>query len=317
VRKKHTRKKLVSVCIPVLNEEQNIESLYSELNLLARKAQNNFDFEFIFTDNRSTDLTWEKIRKIQKHDKRIRAYRFTKNIGFQQSIYFNYMKAKGDAVVQIDADLQDPPIVILDFLAGWVEGFKVVVGIRQKRSENRFINHFRKIGYTFLSRTARFRITENAGDFRLIDREVVEILRQSQNPEPYLRGAIAGLAYPEKKVIYDRKPRNAGESKIGFISVLKLGFEGLINYSNLLLKVSQVTFMFSLFLSTCGIVLYSYTKVFSKSSYLPPGFTSIIMLIFILLTTNSLFFAICIKYLQSIHNVVTRNEPIVVLDKIE
>jgi dolichol-phosphate mannosyltransferase len=300
----------------VLNEEKNIEKLYSELKSLAKKVDNNYIFEFIFTDNKSTDSTWEIIKKIGKYDSRVRGYQFTKNIGFQQSIYFNYMQAKGDAVVQIDADLQDPPNVILDFLIGWAEGFKVVVGVRRNRKEKILLNKFREFGYSFLSKAARFRITENAGDFRLIDREVIEILRQTQNPEPYLRGAIAGMSFPEKEVIYDRKIRNAGESKIGFISLIKLGFEGLINYSNFLLRVSQFTFVLSFILSILGIISYGFTKIFTKAPYLPPGLTSIIVLILISISANSLFFVVCIKYLQSIHTVVTKNESIIVLDKI-
>ena len=314
--RKSTKKNLISVCVPVLNEEHNIEVLYSELQSLAKKANNNFNFEFIFTDNNSNDLTWEIIKRIRKSDSRVRGYRFTKNIGFQQSIYFNYMQAKGDAIVQIDADLQDPPDVILDFIKGWTEGFKVVVGVRRNRKENIFLSKFRKFGYSFLSRTARFKITENAGDFRLIDREVVEILRQSHNPEPYLRGAIAGMGFPEKEVVYDRKVRNAGESKIGFISLIKLGFEGLINYSNFLLRLSQFTFILSFTLSILGITLYGFTRVFNNGPYLPPGLTSIIILILTSLAANSLFFVVCIKYLQSIHRVITNNESIIVLDKI-
>lgn len=314
--RKSTKKNLISVCVPVLNEEHNIEVLYSELQSVANKANNKFNFEFIFTDNNSNDSTWEIIKRIRKSDSRVRGYRFTKNIGFQQSIYFNYMQAKGDAIVQIDADLQDPPDVILDFIKGWTEGFKVVVGVRRKRKENIFLNKFRKFGYSFLSRTARFKITENAGDFRLIDREVVEILRQSHNPEPYLRGAIAGMGFPEKEIVYDRKLRNAGESKIGFISLIKLGFEGLINYSNFLLRISQFTFILSFTLSILGITLYGFTRVFNNGPYLPPGLTSIIILILTSLAANSLFFVVCIKYLQSIHRVITNNESIIVLDKI-
>jgi len=314
--RKSTKKNLISVCVPVLNEEHNIEVLYSELQSVANKANNKFNFEFIFTDNNSNDSTWEIIKRIRKSDSRVRGYRFTKNIGFQQSIYFNYMQAKGDAIVQIDADLQDPPDVILDFIKGWTEGFKVVVGVRRNRKENIFLSKFRKFGYSFLSRTARFKITENAGDFRLIDRDVVEILRQSHNPEPYLRGAIAGMGFPEKEIVYDRKLRNAGESKIGFISLIKLGFEGLINYSNFLLRISQFTFILSFTLSILGITLYGFTRIFNNGPYLPPGLTSIIILILISLAANSLFFVVCIKYLQSIHRVITNNESIIVLDKI-
>jgi dolichol-phosphate mannosyltransferase len=163
---------------------------------------------------------------------------------------------------------------------------------------------------------ARFRITENAGDFRLIDREVVEILRQSQNPNPYLRGAIAGIGFPEKQVFYDRKVRKYGESKFGFRDVIKLGLDGVINYSSFLLRISQITLIFSLALSLAGIIVYAVAKIFNETDILPPGITSIIILILLSITINSLFFAVCIKYLDNIHLAVTKNEPIVVLDKI-
>ena len=313
---KKSNRKLISICVPVLNEELNIELLYFALNELAQKVEKKYDFEFLFTDNKSSDASWDVIKILRKKDSRIRGYQFTKNIGFQQSIYFNYMQAHGDAVVQIDADLQDSPSVILDFLKEWDKGFKVVVGVRRNRKENWFETKFRKIGYAFISRMARFRITENAGDFRLIDREVVEILRQSQNPNPYLRGAIAGIGFPEKQVFYDRKNRENGESKFGLKAVLKLGFEGLINYSNFLLRVSQFVLILSLVLSLVGVFAYIVTKVSNETTVLPPGLTSTIVLIFISITINALFFAVCIKYLDNIYRVVTKNEPVVVLDRI-
>ena len=314
--RKSIKKKLISICIPVLNEEQNIANLYSELQLLARKLNNSFNFEFIFTDNNSTDLTWKLIKKISKSDSRVRGFRFTRNIGFQQSIYFNYMQAKGDAIVQIDADLQDPPSVITDFLKGWVSGFKVVVGIRRERHENFLLSKFRKFGYYFLSRAARFKITQNAGDFRLIDREVVEILRKSKNPQPYLRGAIAGLGFPEKEVIYDRRMRNAGKSKIGFIAIIKLGFTSIVNYSNLLSKLAAIIFGVSFLLSIVGIVNFYISKINSTPGYLPPGFTTLAILLLMSITINSLFFAIIIHYLQRIHLISTNDELVVVLEEI-
>jgi dolichol-phosphate mannosyltransferase len=314
--KRPQKKKLVSICIPVLNEEQNIEILYSELKSLAEQLKNRFNFEFVFTDNNSTDLTWNLIKNISKGDLRIRGYKFTRNIGFQQSIYFNYMQAKGEAVVQIDADLQDPPHIIIDFLNGWESGFKVVVGIRRERRENFFLSKFRKFGYFFLSKVARFRITKNAGDFRLIDREVVEILRKSNNPEPYLRGAIAGLGFPEKEIIYDRRTRNAGKSKIGFSALIKLGFTSIVNYSNLLSRLAFIIFVVAFFFSIVGVINFYISKITSTPGYLPPGFTTLAILLLMSIAINSLFFAIIIHYLQRLHLISANNEPVVVLEKI-
>ncbi len=310
------KKKLISICIPVLNEEQNIQSFYAELKSISTKLNTKFKFEFIFTDNNSTDSTWNLIKQIQLGDSRVRGYKFTRNIGFQQSIYFNYMQAQGDAIVQIDADLQDPPSVIVDFLEGWVAGYKVVVGIRRNRPENFLLSRFRRYGYSFLSRTARFKITQNAGDFRLIDREVIEILRKSKNPQPYLRGAIAGLGFPEKEVVYDRQIRKAGKSKIGLFALIKLGFSSIVNYSNLLSRFAATVFGVSFFLSLLGMINFYISKITSKPGYLPPGFTTLAILLFVSIAINSLFFAIIIHYLQRIHSISTNDEPIVVLEEI-
>jgi dolichol-phosphate mannosyltransferase len=308
-------KPLISICIPVLNEEKNIKKLYSELCAVSKTREREFKFEFVFTDNNSTDKTWTIIKELSKNDSRIRGFRFPKNIGFQRSIFYGYMQARGKAIIQIDADLQDPPITILEFLSGWKEGYKVVVGIRRGRRENLFIRSFRKLGYIVIARFARFEITKDAGDFRLIDREVVEILRASNNPQPYLRGAVSAIGFPEKKIVYDRQERKQGDSKIGFKTLVKLGFSGLINYSNLLSKLALLVFTISLLLSVIGIFLNLKAKFISNSNDIPPGFTTVVILLFISITINSLFFAIIIHYLQRIHSVVTNEEQVVVIER--
>jgi dolichol-phosphate mannosyltransferase len=311
------RKVLISICVPVLNEEKNLTKLHTELCAIARTVQGNSHFEFIFTDNNSSDNSWKVIKELSKNDPRVRGYRFARNIGFQRSIYFGYMQAKGNAIVQIDADLQDPPETILKFLKSWQEGYKVVVGIRRKRAENLFMRKFRNFGYALISKLARFEITKNAGDFRLIDREVVEILRKSNNPHPYLRGAIAGMGFSEKGIFYDRRQRTQGNSKIGLTSVVKLGFTGLINYSNVLSKLAVMIFTVSLTLSIVGMLVNLSAKFNTSMNNVPPGFTTVVILLFIVIAVNSLFFAILIHYLQQIHIVVTNENQVVVTERID
>ncbi len=143
-------KKLISICIPILNEEENIVTLVTELQRLAENHNNDYDFEFVFTDNASTDSSWEMLENLSKNEKRISAYRFTRNIGFQNSILFNYLNSKGDAVIQLDADLQDPPALIGTFLREWEKGYLVVTGIRVTREENWLLNSMRRVGYWFI-----------------------------------------------------------------------------------------------------------------------------------------------------------------------
>jgi len=309
-------KSLISICVPVLNEELNIEKLYRELAFIAEKASVKYKFEFIFTDNDSEDQTWTKIKEIGKHDSRIKGFRFAKNIGFQQSVLFGYMQARGSAAIQIDADLQDPPEVILDFLKGWEQGFKVVVGVRQDRPENFILMTFRRFGYYFISKVSDFRITQNAGDFRLIDREVIEVLRKSKNPNPYLRGAIAKIGLPEKSIFYTRNQRKLGASKFGIKSILSLGLSGIINYSSILQKFALMIFGTTTLLSLAGIVILVYSKFTFDSMIFPRGFASIAILILSTITINSLLFAIVLHYLQKLHSILIKDDYITVLDKI-
>ncbi len=313
---KKKTKTLISICVPVLNEELNIEKLYQELAFIAKKVSMKYKFEFIFTDNDSEDQTWSRIKEISRHDSRVKGFRFTKNIGFQQSVLFGYMQVKGSAAIQIDADLQDPPEVILDFLKGWEQGFKVVVGVRQNRPENFILRTFRRFGYYFISKVSDFRITQNAGDFRLIDREVIEVLRESKNPNPYLRGAIAKIGLPEKSITYTRNQRKLGSSKFGIKNILSLGFSGIINYSNILQKFALMIFGSTTLLSLAGIVILVYSKFTFDSIVFPRGFASIAILILFTITINSLFFAIVIHYLQKLHSILIKDNIITVLDKI-
>jgi dolichol-phosphate mannosyltransferase len=307
---------LISICVPVLNEELNIEKLYKELAFIAEKVSMKYKFEFIFTDNDSEDQTWTKIKEIGKHDSRIKGFRFAKNVGFQQSVLFGYMQARGSAAIQIDADLQDPPEVILDFLKGWEQGFKVVVGVRQNRPENFILTTFRRFGYYFISKVSDFRITQNAGDFRLIDREVIEVLRKSNNPNPYLRGAIAKIGLPEKSIFYTRNQRKLGTSKFGIKNILSLGLSGIINYSNILQKFALMIFGTTTLLSLAGIIILVYSKFTFNSILFPRGFASIAILILSTITINSLFFSIVIHYLQKLHSILIKDDFITVLDKI-
>jgi glycosyltransferase involved in cell wall biosynthesis len=129
------RKRLISICVPVYNEERNIRPVYDALSTTLAEVSDRYDFEFVFTDNHSSDGTFEALAELAKVDPRVRAIRFSRNFGFQRSILTAYNNARGDAAVQIDCDLQDPPSLILEFLRKWESGYQVVYGVRTARKE--------------------------------------------------------------------------------------------------------------------------------------------------------------------------------------
>lgn len=280
-------KKLISICIPVLNEIGNISLLYKRLSVVADECKDKYNFEFIFTDNHSEDGTWDRLIKFAKSDSRIKALRFSKNIGFQESIIANLKIALGDAMIQIDADLQDPPELIKIFIQKWEKGFKVVYGIREFRNENVFKRNFRKLGYKVISIISIHKIPVNVGDFRLIDQSVKKALIISRVPHPYIRGMIADLGFKSTGVIYSRAERTADRSKFPIRNVIRLGMNGVVNHSTWLLKAPTVLGICFLF-SIIGLQIYrvSVGKININSEIVNEN---IFMLLIFLLSLNLFF----------------------------
>jgi len=299
-------RKLISICIPVLNESQNVFPLYERLCSVAKSLEANYYFEFIFTDNNSTDDTWEKIGILGTTDERVKGIRFASNIGFQESLLANLSHASGLAIVQIDADLQDPPEMINEFLSAWERGFKVVNGVRISRKEGRLDSLIRKFGYRIISKISDKPIPINIGDFRLIDQVVRDKLLQSKAPRPYIRGMIASLGFQDIGIEYSRNERVANVSKFPVKGVFKLGLDGVLNHSSWPIRLST----FSGVLILCASLILSTYYVFIKivTNDLPQGLASIHILVLFGIGMNALFLGIIGDYLNRIY-IILRNEP--------
>ena len=307
-------KPLISICVPVLNEEESIPSLLKRLKSVTRKLEDKFNFEYVFTDNNSSDRTWEKLQEYKKEYVEIRAFRFGKNIGFQKSILFNYRQARGDAVIQIDADLQDPPELIEQFLEHWILGCKVVSGVRIDRKESRAMKVFRNIGYWFIDVTSEHPIKRNTGDFRLIDRSVVDALTNIKSPKPYLRGVISKMGLAEKDVNYSREARTHGESKFGVVELVKLGITGFSNHSNLPLRFANYVGFLSLALSFVGLIYFIILKIYQPD--LPRGFASLYVMILFGIGVNSILLSVVGSYIKKIYDLLSGEDPIIVTESI-
>jgi len=299
-------RKLISICIPVLNESQNVLPLYAKLCSVAKSLEANYYFEFIFTDNHSSDDTWEKIRILGNTDERVKGVRFATNIGFQESLLANLSHASGLAIVQIDADLQDPPEMIIEFLNAWERGFKVVNGVRISRKEGRLDSFIREFGYRIISKISDKPIPVNIGDFRLIDQEVRDKLLQSKAPRPYIRGMIANLGFQDIGIEYSRGERVANDSKFPIKSVFKLGFEGVLNHSSWPIRLSTFSGVLILCASLIFSTYYVYLRIVTKN--LPQGLASIHILVLFGIGINALFLGIIGDYLNRIY-IILRNEP--------
>jgi len=305
--------KLISISIPVLNEELNIPSLVHRLQEVTNGIKD-FDFEFVFTDNNSSDNTWNILQDESMRDPRIRAYRFARNIGFQQSILFNYSKTLGSAVIQLDADMQDPPELITEFIVQWKQGYKIVSGVRASRLESKAINLTRRLGYWFIDLVSEHPIKRNTGDFRLLDRAVVDALVSTKSPDPYLRGIISSMGLVEKDVFYARGAREYGESKFGLVQLFKLGIQGISNHSNLPLRIANFVGISSLIFSVLGTIYYVAIKFLQPD--LPRGYASIYILIIFGIGINSIILSSIGSYIRKIYKIISNQSPILVIDEI-
>lgn len=301
----------LSVCVPVLNEEDNIKFVYNSLNWVSAQL-NNYEIEYIFTDNHSIDQTWEIISELASTDPKVKAIRFSRNFGFQASIMTGFRVAVGDAVIQIDADLQDPPELILEFVREWEKGSQVVYGVREQRSEGVVLTSVRRLGYKVLNSLAENPIPENAGDFRLLDRKALDALLAQKHAHPYIRGIVAGLGFEQKGIPYQRQARKSGVSKFPIRKVLDLGFSGIINHSVIPLRLASYAGAAALFFSFFAIA-YSLSLYFFQAD-LPKGFTSIQIIQLVTLGLNSFFLGIIGEYLLRIYRIL-RNDPETILEK--
>lgn len=304
---------LVSLVVPVLNEEANIPRLYERLQKIWEPLQDRYRWELVFTDNHSSDRTFEILSEMAVAEPRIRVLRFSRNFGYQRSILTGYLNASGDAVIQLDCDMQDPPELIPQMLADWEQGWKVVYGVRRTRQEGGLITPARKIFYRLLNRLAEDPLPLDAGDFRLVDRRVIEELRQLDDAAPYLRGMIAAMGFPQKGFDYDRDARTAGATKFNLRNLVGLALDALFNHSTVPLRLAtyfSVAMMMVTMLLAAG---YFVMRMVSSDQHLPPGFTTLTLLILFSTTVNAFFFGMIGEYLNRIFRQVKRR-PLTIVE---
>jgi dolichol-phosphate mannosyltransferase len=305
-------KRLVTISVPVLNEADNIEPLMERLRGVAA-AHQHYDFEFLFTDNASTDATFERLAEQARADNRVRVVRFTRNFGFQLSILTNYLNARGDAAIQIDADLQDPPELLGEFLAAWEQGYKVVYGIRRSRPENPALRAARKLFYRGLAKLSTVELPVDAGDFRLIDRAVIEDLRKVEDEAPYIRGVIAHLGYRQIGIPYDRAVRRLGKSKFRVLSLIRLAVDGVCGQSTKPLELITLLGTTLSILSLLGALFYFAWFLFIVREP-PRGFTTLVILVLLSTGIQTAFIGLLGEYIGRIFKN-TRRLPAPIIER--
>jgi glycosyltransferase involved in cell wall biosynthesis len=306
--------KLLSIIVPVYNEEANVEPLYEVVKRTLERIADRYRWEMVFTDNCSSDRTFECLERLAARDSRIRVYRFTRNFGFQRSILTGYRLARGDAAVQIDCDLQDPPELIVEFVRLWESGFKVVYGVRRSRPEPILLHGMRRVFYRLISWLSHDDLPVDAGDFRLVDRCVLDLLHLYRDESPYLRGYIASLGYQQVGVPYDRSERKRGKSSFRFGSLVNLAVDGIVSHSTFPLRLASVVGLALSMLATLAIAAYFALWLAYDKSW-PAGFATLAFLVLLSLAVNAIFLGIIGEYLARIYTQV-KPRPLTIVERV-
>jgi dolichol-phosphate mannosyltransferase len=252
---------LLSVVIPCMNEEEVLRE--TNRRLVAVLEGLSFNFEIVYVDDGSTDSTPDLLRELQAHEPRIRVVRFSRNFGHQIAITAGLEHACGDAVAIIDADLQDPPEVILDFVAKWLDGYDVVYGVRTERDgETAFKLWTAKFFYRFISHLSDTRIPLDTGDFRLMDRRVVDALLSMPERDRFVRGMVSWLGFSQTAVEYRRAPRLAGVTKFSLFKMIRFALDGIFSFSILPLRLATWTGFAASGLAIFGIIVVLLERFF-------------------------------------------------------
>lgn len=222
----------LSVVVPVYFEEAVLEAFYERLCTALAPLAPEFQLELVFVNDGSTDRSLEILRSLHARDPRVKVLHFSRNFGHQIAVTAGLDHASGDAVVVIDADLQDPPEVIVQMLTRWREGYKVVYGVRaRRRGESVFKRGTAKLFYRLLGQLSDVRLPLDAGDFRLLDRAVVDALRRMPEESRYLRGMVSWVGYRQCGIPYVRDARYAGKTKYSLGKMFRFAFNGITSFS--------------------------------------------------------------------------------------
>ena len=279
MRRTEKKRELVSIVIPVFNEDENVEMLYQQLIEVVRALP--FEFEIVVVDDGSTDETLATIEKIASTDPRLKAISLSRNFGHQAALIAGLEVSRGDAVITMDGDLQHPPRLIPEMLKRWKEGADIVYSIRKNTagvSRTKLLTA--RLFYAILNRIGNLGLPSNTADFRLLSRPVVEELKNMQERSVFLRGLVQWVGFQQSQIEYEAEQRFAGKTKYGFRSMLKFAVTGITSFSSAPLYLALVFgFLVSL---VCFIyaVYIIYLKLYTTE--LISGFATIVVAVLFL-----------------------------------
>lgn len=305
-------KKLISVVVPIYNEVENINDLYERTTKVLNEL-NNYNYEIVFFDDGSTDGTKEKIEFLCNSDEHIKAVFYSKNFGYTKSIYYSVKNSKGDCTILLHADLQNPPELIPSFIEKWEDGNDVVLGIKNKSKENRFLYFLRTIYYFVMRLVFGMDLIAHATEFELFDKSFTDVLKKTNYINPFLRSIIIEYANSMGYVYYTQDKRKNGKSKFNLNKYYDFAVCGIINMSK---KLPRKVILVSLI----GILLLiieffaNFVPDAARGCLVSVSNSLIIRGTAFILLINSWLLSFVFEYLISVNNSINE-KPLITEDK--
>ena len=306
--------KLISVVTPCFNEVENVRVLHQRIRAVFQKT-GRYQYEHIFIDNFSTDGTVEALRELAAADRNVRVIINRRNFGQERSPYHAVLQTRGDAVVVLASDLQDPPELISTFLERWEQGFKVVLGIKRASEEPRAMFLLRTVYYRLIERLSDVRLIQHATGFGLYDRAFVDLLRGLDDPHPYTRGLVAEFGFEVATIPYDQPARKHGRTKNNFYTLYDLAMVGITSHSKVPLRIATILgFLLSGLTFLVAIAYFIYKLIYWRQ--FPVGIAPLVIGLFLSFSVQLFFMGILGEYIAVIHTRVMRRPLVVEKERI-
>lgn len=300
----------ISIVIACYNEQDNIEPLADKIISIMDNMLSDYKYELIFIDNDSTDKTRLVINKLCMRKRNVKAIFNVHNFGSVRSSVYGLYQATGDCIIKMCADFQDPPELIVDFVKEWEKGYKIVLAIKESSDENKLKYCIRMFYYKLIRKITDIDHIDNFVGYGLYDKDFIQIVKDLNDPMPYLRGIVAELGYKYSKVYYKQPKRKSGKSKFNFFNLYDYAMLGITSYSKVPLRIATFVGLIIAGISFCIGIWYLIMKIMNWDKF-NVGIAPMVIGIFFLGALQLLFMGLMGEYILNI-NIKVSNRPLVI-----
>lgn len=305
-------KKIISIILPVYNEDQTLKAMYYALKTALIPLSDNFEFEIIMINDGSTDNSWKLIQEFSSNDPQVIGIKFSRNFGYQAALTAGYSQAKGDAIITMDSDLQHPPELIISLVTLWQKGFKIVYARRIDRQDTFFKKLTARLYHTILDTISDVKIPKGVSDFRLLDRQVVNEIKYYPEKSRYLRGIIAWTGFNYAFVDFYQPSRKNDETKYTWSKLFKVACDGIIGFSIIPLKLAAYVGVFVMLTGIIMLGIITIDALFFQGHY--PLFKWLVTVLYIFIGILFILLWILGEYIGRMYEEL-KGRPLFIIEK--